>query len=65
MMRFVALLAMVAAIGGLVFAINDLTRSVNAENAARQEQQDAEKAVTEKTRKIMEYDPSKARLVAP
>ncbi|PSH63327.1 hypothetical protein CU102_23975 [Phyllobacterium brassicacearum] len=58
-------LALATVIGSLIFAANYLTDSIDADIAARRAQQEEEKAAAEKVKKIMDYDPSKARLVAP
>jgi hypothetical protein len=52
-------------IGTLIFAADQLTDSIDADIAARRAQQEEEKAAAEKVKKIMDYDPSKARLVKP
>ena len=52
-------------IGTLIFAANQLTNSIDADIATRRTHKEEEKAATEKVKKIMDYDPSKARLVAP
>lgn len=54
-----------ALIGSLIFAANQLTDSIDADIAARRAGQEDEKAAAEKVKKIMDYDPSKARLVKP
>jgi hypothetical protein len=58
-------LVLAAVFGSLIFAANQLTDSIDADIAARRAQQEEEKAAAEKVKKIMDYDPSKARLVAP
>ena len=58
-------LVLATVIGSLIFAANQLTDSIDADIAARRAQQEEERAAAEKVRKIMDYDPSKARLVAP
>lgn len=58
-------LLLATVIGSLIFAANQLTDSIDADIAARRAQQEEEKAASEKVKKIMDYDPSKARLVAP
>lgn len=58
-------LLLATVIGSLIFAANQLTDSIDADTAARRAQQEEEKAAAEKVKKIMDYDPSKARLLAP
>lgn len=58
-------LLLATVIGSLIFAANQLTDSIDADIAARRAQQEEEKAAAEKVKKIMDYDPSKARLLAP
>lgn len=58
-------LLLATVIGSLIFAANQLTDSIDADLAARRAQQEEEKAAAEKVKKIMDYDPSKARLLAP
>lgn len=58
-------LVLATVIGSLIFAANQLTDSIDADIAARRAQQEEEKTAAERVKKIMDYDPSKARLVAP
>jgi len=58
-------MTLAAVIGSLIFAANQLTDSIDADIAARRAQQEEGKAAAEKVKKIMDYDPSKARLVDP
>ena len=52
-------------VGALIFAADRLTDSIDADIAAHRAQQEEEKAAADKVKKIMDYEPSKARLVAP
>jgi len=49
----------------LAYALTDLSGVLNEDVSLRQQSLDADKAVADKTKKIMDYDPSKARLVKP
>lgn len=49
----------------LAYALSDLSGVIEDDVSLRSQSLDADKAVAEKTKKIMDYDPSKARLVAP
>lgn len=47
----------------LAYALTDLSGVLKQDVTLRQQSLDADKGVADKTKKIMEYDPSKARLV--
>ncbi|MBZ3695488.1 MULTISPECIES: hypothetical protein [Phyllobacterium] len=49
----------------LAYALTDVSSVLKEDVSLRQQSIDADKAVADKTKKIMDYDPSKARLVKP
>ncbi|MBA8904147.1 hypothetical protein [Phyllobacterium sp. P30BS-XVII] len=49
----------------LAYALSDLSGVISEDVTLRKQSIDSEKATAEKTKKIMDYDPAKARLVAP
>lgn len=72
MMRFLGsivqlkiLLPLVVALAVLTYAFFELTGVIKDDVAVHQDALDADKAAAEKVKKIMTYDPSKARLVDP
>lgn len=49
----------------LAYALTDVSSVLKEDVSLRQQSIDADKAVADKTKKIMDYDPSNARLVKP
>lgn len=49
----------------IAYALSDLTGVVSEDVSLHKQTLEADKAVADKTKKLMDYDPSKARLVAP
>ena len=59
------ILLLAGALAFFAYAVSDLSSVVKEDVSQRQQSLQVDKALAEKTKRIMDYDPSKARLVAP